>query len=162
MGQRGPRSIDARASQSSGRSAVRNKEEETQTGFEGMGFSDDYKSISEGELGILRKDVAQKEREQMDLKAKAEEQEQVIKSLMMEIEVLQGEVEEMQLQAQQDGEEYKKQSDVLQLTVEVQRGTQKVMNTALDVLREFYREKVAAALQREGEGSPTNPVSRYA
>ena len=80
----------------------------------------------------------------------------------MEIEVFQGKVEEVQLQAQQDGEEYKKQSDVLQLTVEVQRGTQKVMNTALDVLREFYREKVAAALQSEGEGSPTHPASRYA
>ena len=142
LGQRGPRSIAARAAQSSGRSGVRNKEEETQTGGEGVGYSDEYKSISEGELGkekyaeswkehwahtveILKKDVAQKEREKMYLKAKVEEQEQVIKASTMDIEVLQEEVEETQLQAQQDGEEYKKQSGVLQVAVEVQRGTQK-------------------------------------
>ena len=76
---------------------------------------------------------------------------------MMEIEVLQGEVEEMELQAQQDGEEYKKQSDVLQLTVEVQRGTQKVINTALDVLRKFYREKGGSSSAERGRGFANTP-----
>jgi len=100
-----------------------------------------------------------KERQKSDVIAKIEDLEMNIKELTEAIETLKAEISEMQVQLKRAGEDREKQNKEFQMTVADQRATQKLLHSALTVLKGFYDKKAAAALMQRQEpvGPPPPP-----
>jgi len=100
-----------------------------------------------------------KERQKSDVIAKIEDLEMNIKELTEAIETLKAEISEMQVQLKRAGEDREKQNKEFQMTVADQRATQKLLHSALTVLKGFYEKKAAAALMQRQEpvGPPPPP-----
>merc|ERR1719333_1770160 len=95
-----------------------------------------------------------KEREKSDLEAKIEDLNLTIKTLTEEIEKLKAEIAEMQVQLKRAGEDREKENKEFQMTVADQRATQKLLQQALAVLKEYYDKQ---ALVQEPAGPPPPP-----
>merc|ERR1719333_1424359 len=78
------------------------------------------------------------ERKKSDLEAKIEDLNLTIKTLTEEIEQLKAEIAEMQVQLKRAGEDRETQNKEFQMTVADQRATQKLLQQALAVLKDFY------------------------
>merc|ERR1719161_900201 len=100
-----------------------------------------------------------KEREKQDLIAKIEDLEMTIKQLTDAIETLKAEIADMQVQLKRAGEDRELQNKDFQLTVADQRATQKLLQSALTILKGFYDKAAAAALvqKQEPAGPPPPP-----
>merc|ERR1719271_2267804 len=95
-----------------------------------------------------------KEQEKADLIAKIEDLEMTIKALTEAIEKLKAEIAEMQVQLKRAGEDREKENKEFQTTVADQRATQKLLQQALAVLKDFYAKE---ALVQEPAGPPPPP-----
>merc|ERR1719409_939878 len=73
------------------------------------------------------------------------------------IETLKAEIAEMQVQLKRAGEDREKENKEFQTTVADQRETQKLLQTALGVLQEFYGKKAAAFVQKQEPAGPPPP-----
>jgi len=102
--------------------------------------------------------TTKKSREKEDVTALIAKQTATIKRLTEAVAALQADISEMQKQVKTAGEDREKQSKEFQLTVADQRATQKLLNSALNILKGFYAKKAAAALvqakPRMREGRP--------
>merc|ERR1719183_611705 len=98
-----------------------------------------------------------KEREKQDLIAKIDDLEMTIEQLTKAIETLKAEIAEMQVQLKRAGEDREKENKEFQTTVADQRETQKLLQTALGVLQEFYGKKAAAFVQKQEPAGPPPP-----
>merc|ERR1712203_423506 len=99
-----------------------------------------------------------KEREKSDLSAKITDLELKIKQLTEAIDALKAEIKEMQVQLKRAGEDREKQNKEFQTTVADQRTTQKLLQAALGLLKDFYgQQKAAASLAQQEPAEPPPP-----
>merc|ERR1719355_133541 len=89
-----------------------------------------------------------KERDKKDLIALIEDLTVTINELAKAIETLKSEIAEMQVQLKHAGEDRELANNEFQKTVADQRATQKLLKSALDVLKSVYAKK-AALMQQE-------------
>merc|ERR1719440_476102 len=82
-----------------------------------------------------------------------------IKQLTQAIDTLKAEIAEMQVQLKRAGEDREKENKEFQMTVSDQRATQKLLTSALHILKGFYEKKAAAALLQSSQpaGPPPPP-----
>merc|ERR1719265_2085112 len=118
-----------------------------------------HKDFCVEEFNTNQLQTEKKEREKADLIAKIEELEMTIKTLTEAIESLKAEIAEMQVQLKRAGEDREKENKEFQMTVADQRETQKLLQAALNILKEFYAKKEKAALiqKQEPAGPPPPP-----
>jgi len=117
-----------------------------------------HKDFCVDEFNKNQLETEKKEREKQDLIAKIEDLEQTIDQLTKAIDTLKAEIAEMQVQLKRAGEDREKENKEFQTTVADQRATQKLLQTALGVLQEFYgKEKAAAFVQRQEPAGPPPP-----
>jgi len=118
-----------------------------------------HKDFCVDEFNTNQLQTEKKEREKSDLIAKIEELEMTIKTLTEAIETLKAEIAEMQVQLKRAGEDREKENKMFQETVADQRETQKLLQAALNILKEFYAKKEKAALiqKQEPAGPPPPP-----
>jgi len=115
-----------------------------------------HKDFCTDEFNQNQLQTERKEREKQDLIARIEDLEMTIQQLTQAIEGLKAEIAEMQVQLKRSGEDREKQNKEFQTVVADQRETQKLLQTALKVLGEFYaKEKVATLMQKKQE--PVGP-----
>lgn len=86
-----------------------------------------------------------KTREKKDIDTKISQLETTIKELVESIKATKGEIVEMRKQLKRAGEDREKENKAFQMTVADQRATQKLLNSALTVLKGFYAKEAAAA-----------------
>merc|ERR1719487_2960981 len=79
------------------------------------------------------------------LSAKSDDLKSTMDTLEAEIDALRGEVADMQLQMKKAGEDRALENKEFQQTVSDQRVTQKILTSALDVLKGFYGIQVTGA-----------------
>merc|ERR1712048_1386643 len=115
-----------------------------------------HKDFCTDEFNTNQLQTEDKERTKEDVIAKIEDLGLTIKSLGEAIDTLKGEIEEMQIQMKRAGEDREKENKEFQQTVADQRASQKLLQAALKVLREFY-EKKAAFIQRQQPAGPPPP-----
>merc|ERR1712048_1070456 len=115
-----------------------------------------HKDFCVGELNTNQLQTERKEREKEDFIAKIEDLEMTIESLAKAIESLKAEIAEMQVQLKRAGEDREKQNKEFQSTVSDQRETQKLLQAALGVLSEVYKQKTTTLLQ--GRQEPAGPL----
>merc|ERR1719311_1442116 len=113
-----------------------------------------HKDFCTDEFNTNQLETEKKEREKTDLEAKIEDLTLTIKTLTEEIETLKAEIAEMQVQLKRAGEDREKQNKEFQMTVADQRATQKLLQQALAVLKDFYAKE---ALVQEPAGPPPPP-----
>merc|ERR1719240_1521558 len=115
-----------------------------------------HKDFCVDEFNTNQLQTEKKEREKEDLIAKIEDLEMTIKQLTEAIETLKAEIAEMQVQLKRAGEDREKENKEFQMTVADQRATQKLLQAALNILKEFYEKKAksAALLQRQEPAGP--------
>jgi len=99
-------------------------------------------------------DTERKDREKTDLLALIDELTSEIDTLTKEIETLKSEIAEMQHQLKIAGEDRELANKDFQTVVADQRATQKLLNTALEVLKKVYDKKATALLQRKQAPPP--------
>jgi chromosome segregation ATPase len=117
-----------------------------------------HKDFCVDEFNTNQLQTEKKEREKSDLIAKIEELEMSIKTLTEAIDTLKAEIAEMQVQLKRAGEDREKQNKEFQMTVADQRETQKLLQAALNILKEFYAKKEASAfVQRQEPAGPPPP-----
>merc|ERR1719171_2742253 len=97
------------------------------------------------------------ERDKADKKAKIDDLEVTIDELGKAMEELKLAVAEMHVQMKRAGEDREKENKDFQLTIADQRATQKLLNAALGVLKDFYSK--AALVQNSKKAS--QPDERY-
>merc|ERR1712039_721163 len=102
-----------------------------------------HKDFCVDEFNTNELQTEKKEREKADLTAKIEDLELTIKQLTEAIDALKAEIAEMQVQLKRAGEDREKENKEFQMTVAVQRATQKLLTSALGVLQDFYGKKGA-------------------
>merc|ERR1711988_1379689 len=95
--------------------------------------------------------------EKEDLIAKVEDLELTIKTLSDNIDTLKSEIAEMQVQMKRAGEDREKENKDFQQTVADQRASQKLLQSALNVLKGFYEKKEAFLQKQEPAGPPPPP-----
>jgi uncharacterized small protein (DUF1192 family) len=100
-----------------------------------------HKDFCVDELNSNQLQTERKEREKEDFVAKAEAEESKIAELTQNIERLQAEIKESQTQLKRAGEDREKENQMFQLTVSDQRETQKLLESAVAVLSDFYARK---------------------
>jgi chromosome segregation ATPase len=117
-----------------------------------------HKDFCVEEFNTNQLQTEKKERHKEDLLAKVEDLELTIKALTDAIATLKSEIAEMQVQMKRAGEDREKENKDFQQTVADQRASQKLLQSALGVLKGFY-EKKAALLQKKQEpaGPPPPP-----
>merc|ERR1711871_862243 len=118
-----------------------------------------HKDFCVEEFNTNELQTQKKEQEKADLIAKIEDLEMTIKALTEEIDTLKAEIAEMQVQLKRAGEDREKQNKEFQMTVADQRETQKLLQAALNILKEFYakKEQSAALIQRQEPAGPPPP-----
>jgi len=118
-----------------------------------------HKDFCVEEFNTNQLQTEKKEREKADLIAKIEELEMQIKTLTEALDTLKAEIAEMQTQLKRAGEDREKQNQEFQMTVADQRETQKLLQAALNILKEFYAKKEGAAFvqKQEPAGPPPPP-----
>merc|ERR1712093_959240 len=117
-----------------------------------------HKDFCVDEFNTNELQTEKKERAKQDLTAKIEDLENTIKQLTDAIDTLKAEVSEMQVQLKRAGEDREKENKEFQTTVADQRATQKLLQTALGVLQEFYgKTKGGALLQKQEPAGPPPP-----
>jgi len=115
-----------------------------------------HKDFCVEEFNTNQLQTEKKERHKEDLLAKIEDLELTIKTLTDAIASLKSEIQEMQVQMKRAGEDREKENKDFQQTVADQRASQKLLQSALSVLKGFY-EKKAAFLQRQEPAGPPPP-----
>merc|ERR1719272_559495 len=98
-----------------------------------------------------------KERHKEDLLAKVEDLALTIKTLTGSIDALKGEIEEMQVQMKRAGEDREKENKGFQQTVADQRASQKLLQSAVTVLKGFYDKKSALLQNKQEPAGPPPP-----
>merc|ERR550525_352692 len=118
-----------------------------------------HKDFCVDEFNANQLQTEKKEREKKDLLAQIEDLEATINALAKAIETLKSEIAEMQVQMKRAGEDREKENKEFQMTVAVQRETQKLLKAALNVLQDFYGKKAAFIQRRKQEpaGPPPPP-----
>merc|ERR1719443_2450775 len=101
-------------------------------------------------LNDNEKMTERKDRDKADLIALIEDLTVTINDLTKAIETLKSEIAEMQVQLKHAGEDRELANNEFQATVADQRATQKLLNAALDVLKDVYAKKLALAQQPAG------------
>merc|ERR1711998_672050 len=102
-----------------------------------------HKDFCVDEFNTNQLQTEKKDREKEDLLALIEDLELTIKTLTSEIDTLKSEVAEMQVQMKRAGEDREKENKDFQQTVADQRASQKLLQSALNVLKGFYDKKGA-------------------
>jgi len=115
-----------------------------------------HKDFCVDEFNTNQLQTEKKERKKEDLLAKLEDLQLTIKTLNESIESLKSQITEMQVQMKRAGEDREKSNKDFQQTVADQRASQKLLGTALEVLKGFY-EKKAVLLQRQEPAGPPPP-----
>jgi len=108
------------------------------------------------ELNNNLRDTETEDRKKADAIAKAEDHAQNIARLAKEIAELKDQIKAMQVEIKKAGEEREKANTEYQETVADQRATQKLLASALNVLKSFY-EKGALMQMRSSSGAPAGP-----
>merc|ERR1719198_39195 len=117
-----------------------------------------HKDFCVDEFNKNELETEKKDREKEDFIAKIEDTEMTIEALTKAIETLKAEIAEMQVQLKRAGEDREKENKEFQTTVADQRETQKLLQTALGVLQEFYgKAKAAALVQKQEPAGPPPP-----
>jgi len=117
-----------------------------------------HKDFCVDEFNTNQLQTEKKERENQDLTAKIEDLEMTIQQLADAIATLKAEIAEMQVQLKRAGEDREKQNKEFQTTVADQRTTQKLLQTALTILQDFYgKQKAAGFVQRQEPAGPPPP-----
>merc|ERR1719401_2347978 len=118
-----------------------------------------HKDFCVEEFNTNELQTEKKEREKADLIAKIEDLEMTIKQLTDAIDALKAEIAEMQVQLKRAGEDREKENKEFQMTVADQRATQKLLTAALNILKDFYAKKAAAAFAQTNQpaGPPPPP-----
>jgi len=118
-----------------------------------------HKDFCVDEFNSNELQTEKKDREKQDLTAKVEDLEGQIDALAKAVETLKAEIAEMQVQLKRAGEDREKENKEFQTTVADQRETQKLLTSALNILKDFYGKKAAAALlqKQEPAGPPPPP-----
>jgi len=98
-----------------------------------------------------------KERHKEDLLAKVEDLALTIKTLTGSIDALKGEIEEMQVQMKRAGEDREKENKGFQQTVADQRASQKLLQSAVTVLKGFYDKKSVLLQNKQEPAGPPPP-----
>merc|ERR1719456_1571033 len=99
-----------------------------------------HKDFCIEELNNNERDTENKARDRDDLNAQIEDYEMTINTLAKELEVLKAEVADLTVQMKRAGEDREKENKEFQTTVADQRATQKLLATALDILKSFYEK----------------------
>jgi len=97
--------------------------------------------------------TVKKSREASDVTALVAKQTATIKRLTEAVAALQAEIADMQAQVKKAGEDRKQQNKEFQMTVADQKATQKLLASALNILKGFYAKKAAAALVQGTPGA---------
>jgi len=113
-----------------------------------------HKDFCVDEFNTNQLQTENKEREKQDLIAKIEDLEMTIKTLTEELDGLKAEIAEMQVQLKRAGEDREKQNKEFQMTVSDQRETQKLLQAALNFLKDFYEKKASFVQKQEPAGPP--------
>merc|ERR1719333_1040433 len=113
-----------------------------------------HKDFYTDEFNTNQLQTEKKEQEKADLIAKIEDLENTIKQLTEAIEKLKAEIAEMQVQLKRAGEDREAENKEFQMTVADQRATQKLLQQALAVLKDFYAKQ---SLLQEPAGPPPPP-----
>merc|ERR1719161_3359497 len=103
-------------------------------------------------MNTNEKESERKERDKADLIAKIEDLTVTINELTKAIETLKAEIAEMQVQLKHAGEDRELANNEFQTTVADQRATQKLLVSALDVLKGVYAKKMAFTQQEPPAG----------
>merc|ERR1712125_116299 len=93
-----------------------------------------HKDFCVDEFNTNQLETERKEREKQDLIAKIEDLTMTIEELTKAIDTLTAEVAEMQVQMKRAGEDREKENKEFQVTVAEQRGSAKLLQSALDIL----------------------------
>jgi len=104
-----------------------------------------HKDFCVEELNTNERDTEMKERDRSDLEAKIDDLTMTIETLSKEIAGLKAEVAEMNTEMKRAGEDREKENKEFQTVVADQRATQKLLEVALGILKDFYEK--AALLQ---------------
>lgn len=116
-----------------------------------------HKDFCVDEFNTNQLQTEKKERHKEDLLAKVEDLEMTIKTLTGSIETLKSEIHEMQIQMKRAGEDREKENGDFQQTVADQRASQKLLQSALSVLKSFYDKKTFLQTKQEPAGPPPPP-----
>lgn len=116
-----------------------------------------HKDFCTDEFNTNQLQTEKKERKKEDLLAKVEDLELTIKTLADNLNSLKGEIAEMQVQMKRAGEDREKENKDFQQTVADQRASQKLLQSALNVLKGFYDKKGAFLQKQEPAGPPPPP-----
>jgi len=116
-----------------------------------------HKDFCTDEFNTNQLQTEKKERKKEDLLAKVEDLELTIKTLSDNIDTLKSEIAEMQVQMKRAGEDREKENKDFQQTVADQRASQKLLQSALNVLKGFYEKKGAFLQKQEPAGPPPPP-----
>jgi len=111
-----------------------------------------HKDFCTDEFNQNQLQTEKKEHEKEDFIAKISDAEMTIDELKKAIDGLKAEIAEMQTQLKRAGEDREKQNKEFQQTVADQRETQKLLQSALGVLKEVYAK--ASLLQKQPAGPP--------
>jgi len=117
-----------------------------------------HKDFCTDEFNTNKLQTEKKEREKKDLVAKVEDLEGQIHSLTEAIDALKAEIAEMQVQLKRAGEDREKQNKEFQMTVADQRETQKLLQAALKVLKDFYDKQGAFVQKKQEPAGPPPPA----
>eukprot|EP00928_Gymnodinium_smaydae_P066391 TRINITY_DN4940_c0_g3_i1.p1 TRINITY_DN4940_c0_g3~~TRINITY_DN4940_c0_g3_i1.p1 ORF type:complete len:712 (-),score=246.34 TRINITY_DN4940_c0_g3_i1:80-2149(-) len=115
-----------------------------------------HKDFCVDEFNTNQLQTERKEREKQDFIAKIEDLAMTIDELAKAIEALKAEIAEMQVQLKRAGEDREKQNKEFQSTVADQREVQKLLESAVGVLKEVY-SKGGAASFAQGKQAPAGP-----
>jgi len=115
-----------------------------------------HKDFCVEEFNTNQLQTEKKEREKEDLLAKIEDLQMTVKTLEEALASLKGEIAEMQVQMKRAGEDREKENKDFQQTVADQRASQKLLASALNILKGFY-EKKESFLQRQEPAGPAPP-----
>jgi len=116
-----------------------------------------HKDFCTDEFNTNQLQTEKKERKKEDTLAKVEDLELTIKTLSDNLDTLKGEIAEMQVQMKRAGEDREKENKDFQQTVADQRASQKLLQSALNVLKGFY-DKKGAFLQKQEPAGPPPPA----
>merc|ERR1719389_1389684 len=119
-----------------------------------------HKDFCIEEINNNERDIESKERDKSDIQAKINDYTMTIDELSKAIEGLKLEIAEMQVQMKRAGEDREKENKNFQMEIADQRATQKLLSTALGILKGFYEK--AALVQARAHGERAALVSGQA
>eukprot|EP00927_Polykrikos_kofoidii_P047441 TRINITY_DN415_c0_g1_i1.p1 TRINITY_DN415_c0_g1~~TRINITY_DN415_c0_g1_i1.p1 ORF type:complete len:699 (+),score=186.18 TRINITY_DN415_c0_g1_i1:73-2169(+) len=119
-----------------------------------------HKDFCVDEFNTNQLQTERKAREKQDLVAKIEDLEMTMDTLGKEIANSKAQISEMQVQLKRAGENRETENKEFQATIADQRETQKLLQVALGILREFYGKDASASLvqSRQEPAGPPPPA----